>query len=466
MAAAVTSEEDDELRGEVLKVILVISFGPLLLNLSSTTVNVALDTLMSRFQSPLSTMQWIVTGYLLALTLVLPSFRFAVERLGSRRLYLFALFAFTVTSGLAACAWSAASLIALRVLQGAVGGLLAPLTQTLIAQVAGPKRMGRAVAIISIPVMTAPLLGPVLGGLLIEHLSWRFLFAFNVPLGLLGVWLATKKLPPGNEPTHSRLDWRGFALLSPGIGLFTLAVSSLAHGHALSLGVVGPLALAVSLVSLFVVDARRRPASALIDLRIFAQPAVVASLAAYLLASLGAFGAQLVLPLYFQQARGESAFRAGLLLAPQGIGMLLSLPRVGKLTDRFGSGAVMIGGVIATLAGTWVFAQVTDHTPYVLLGAALVVRGAGLGATSAPAIAAAYKHLTRDEIPNATTAINVVQRMGAPLGTATWAVMLQRFSATTTEVARAFAHTFALGTALSALSLFAGFALLRISKGN
>src|SRR5580765_538696 len=198
MAAAATKGEGEGLEREVLEIMLVVSFGPLLLNLSSTTVNVALDALMARFETPLSTMQWIVTGYLLSLTLVLPSFRFAVERLGSRRLYLYALLAFTMTSGLAACAWSAASLIAFRVLQGAVGGLLAPLTQTLIAQVAGPKRMGRAVAIISIPVMTAPLLGPVLGGLLVQHLSWRFLFAVNVPLGLLGVWLAWRKLPLGN----------------------------------------------------------------------------------------------------------------------------------------------------------------------------------------------------------------------------------------------------------------------------
>jgi EmrB/QacA subfamily drug resistance transporter len=466
MAAAATAHESEPLEGEVMKVILVVSFGPLLLNLSSTTVNVALDSLMARFAVPLSTMQWIVTGYLLALTLVLPSFRFAVERLGSRRLYLYALFAFTVTSGLASCAWSAASLIAFRVLQGAVGGLLAPLTQTLIAQIAGPKRMGRAVAIISIPVMSAPLLGPVIGGLLVQHLSWRFLFAFNVPLGLAGVWLAWRKLPEGNEATRSRLDWRGLALISPGIGLFTLAVSSLAHGRALSLRVALPLVIAIALVTAFVFDARRRPTSALIDLRVFRHPAITASLAAYLLASLGSFGAQLVLPLYFEQARGESAFRAGLLLAPQGLGMLLSLPRIGRLTDRWGSGQVMIGGVVANLLGTWAFTTVTDHTSYVLLGAALVVRGAGLGATSAPALAAAYKHLTRDEIPNATAAINIVQRLGAPLGTATWAVMLQRFSAGTTDVARAFAHTFAVGMAISALSLFAGFALVKIGKGT
>src|SRR5580704_1225421 len=176
------------LEGRLLRLILIVTFGPLLLNLSTTTINVAIDKLMLDLRAPLSVVQWIVTGYLLALTLVLPAFRWAVERVGSRRLYVACLLGFTATSALSALAWSAPSLIAFRVLQGAVGGLLAPLTQTLIAELAGAKRMGRAVSIISVPALAAPVLGPVIGGLLIQRLSWRWLFLFNLPLGLWGAW--------------------------------------------------------------------------------------------------------------------------------------------------------------------------------------------------------------------------------------------------------------------------------------
>ncbi len=471
MAAAVTPEEDvGALSGALVRVIIIASFGPLLLNLSSTTVNVAIDKLMVQFHSPLSTVQWVVTGYLLALALVLPTFRWAVERLGSRRLYVACLLAFTATSALSALAWSAQSLVAFRVLQGAVGGLLAPLAQALIAQLAGPKRMGRAVGIVSIPVLVAPLFGPVLGGLLVQHLSWRWLFLFNAPLGLAGAWIAHRRLPLGTTATRTPLDFVGLLLLSPGMGFFTYALASMGRTNTgLSAKVVVPAALAVVLVAAFVLDARRRPTTALIDLRLFKHGAVVAGLTAFLLTSVGTFGAQLILPLYYQQVRGESAMGAGLLLAPQGLGMLFTLPQVGRLTDRFDHGTILITGVVMTLLGTIAFTLLTDHSPYWLLAASLVVRGAGLGATSTPALSAAYKHLSRDEIPNATTAINIVQRLGAPIGTATLAMALQRFTAglvrtdaTRPLFASAFAHTFAIAAGLSAISLVPGIALARM----
>jgi EmrB/QacA subfamily drug resistance transporter len=460
----------EPLEGALLRVLLIASFGSFLLNLSSTTINVAIDKLMVDLNAPLSVMQWIVTGYLLALTLVLPSFRFAVERLGSRRLYVACLLGFTATSTLCAFAWSASSLIAFRVLQGAVGGLLAPLTQALIAQLAGPKRMGRAISIISIPVLVAPVLGPVLGGLLIQQLSWRWLFLFNCPLGLVGAWLAHNKLPPGDVEASSRtrLDFVGLALLSPGIALFTYGVSALGRAHGvLTPSIDLPLIGAVVLITVFVLDARRRPRSALLDLSLFRHRAVGAALATYLLASFANFGAQLVLPLYYQQVRGASPTEAGLLLAPQGLGMLLTLPQIGKLADRFDQGKIVMLGVLTTLLGTFAFTQATDHSSYLLLSLSLVVRGAGLGATATPALAAAYRNLTRDEVPNATTAINIVQRLGAPLGTAAMAVTLQRFLTTAASasgsheaVARAFAHTFAMSAALSAPALLAGYALV------
>jgi EmrB/QacA subfamily drug resistance transporter len=460
-----SSEASGALTGELLRVILIASFGSLLLNLASSTINVALDQLMAQFRAPLSTVQWIVTGYLLALALVLPSFRWAVERLGSRRLYVACLLAFTATSALCALAWSVESLVAFRVLQGAVGGLLAPLTQALAAQLAGPKRMGRAIGIMSVPILVAPLFGPVVGGLLIQRLSWRWLFLSNAPLGLVGAWLAHRRLPPGTTSARTRLDLVGLALLSPGIGLFTYAVSSLGRAHALSPGVLLPLAPGSALIALFILDARRRPSTALIDLRIFQHRVVGAALVAYLLASFGGIGTQLVFPLYYQQVRGASAIDAGLLLAPQGLGMLLTLPQIGKLTDRIDNGKIMIAGVLTTLLGTYAFTQVTDHSSYVLLSLSLLVRGAGLGATSTPALSAAYKVLARDEVPNGTTVINIVQRLGAPLGTAMMAMTLQRFAAdsaaTRALLARAFAHTFAVSAALSGLALFAGLGLVR-----
>jgi EmrB/QacA subfamily drug resistance transporter len=464
--------QDDGLSPELLRAILIAGFGSLLLNLSSTSINVAINKLMVTFVAPLSTAQWIITGYLLALTFVLPTFRWAVERLGSRRLYVGSLIGFTATSVFCACAWSAESLIFFRVLQGAVGGLLTPLTQMLAAQLAGPRRIGRVMGIISIPILVAPLLGPTLGGFVIQRLSWRWLFLLNGPLGLVGAWLALRRLPPGTISKQTPLDLLGLSLLSPGVALFTYALSLMGRGRLLSPALLTAFGISLVLITAFVLDASRRPNTALIDLRLFKRPAYDAALIAYLLTSFGEFGAQLILPLYYQQVRGRSAIETGLLLLPQGVGMLLTLPRVGRLIDRFDAGWLVIAGVVTTLLGTWAFVAVGNHTSYVLLGASLVLRGAGLGATATPAVAAAYRHLAQDDIPNGTATFNIMQRLGAPIGTAVMAVTLQHFvwragggSVAPSALARAFGHTFAVSAALSALALFAGLVLARSVPG-
>jgi EmrB/QacA subfamily drug resistance transporter len=328
--------------------------------------------------------------------------------------------------------------------------------------------MGRAIGIMSIPVLVAPLLGPTLGGLIIQRLSWRWLFLWNAPFGVLGAWLAQRHLPPGDTSNRTRLDLVGLVLLSPGIGIFVYAVSRIGQQRSFSTATLALFGIATTLVVVFALDAWRRPTTALIDLRLFKRPKFDAALAAYLLTAFGEFGAQLLLPLYYQQVRGQSAMSTGLLLAPQGVGMLLTLPQAGKLTDRIDNGKIVIGGVVLTLLGTWAFVRATDHSSYWLLSVSLVLRGAGLGATAAPAMSAAYKQLSRDEIPNATTAINIVQRLGAPLGTAGMAMTLQWFlaglSARHATLASAFAHTFAVSAALSGLALFAGLVLARKAK--
>jgi MFS family permease len=239
------------------------------------------------------------------------------------------------------------------------------------------------------------------------------------------------------------------------LALVIYGISSLRRGHqpgALSSSLV-PLALAAALLVTFVAYARRRPLSALLDLRMFRRRVVGAALGTYILASIAAFGGQLLLPLYYQQLRGHTAAQAGLLLAPQGLGMLLTMPRIGKLTDRYDPGKLVIGGVLLTLVGTVVFARVSTTTSPWLLGASLVVRGAGLGATNNPALATVYRRLPKSEVANATTALNVFQRMGAPLGTALMAVVLAWRVSVAASLADAFAQTFAVSLAVSALTL-------------
>jgi EmrB/QacA subfamily drug resistance transporter len=447
---------DDRLPPHLVRAALLSGFGSLLLNLSSTTLNVALNALIGDLHTTLDAAQWTITGYLLALTLVLPLFRWAAERAGMKRLYLACLVGFSVTSGLCAAAWSIESLIAFRVLQGLVGGLLSPIAQALAAQHAGPARMGRMVSIVAIPVLAAPLLGPVVGGVLVEKLSWHWIFLLNVPLGLVCAALCARYLPADDPAVirRVRLDATGLALLSPGMAILIYGITTVRHGAQVGAAVtVLPFLVAAVLIALFVRHARRGPERALIDLRLFQNRVVAAGLVTYVLAGVVSFGGQLLLPLYLQQVRGEGPMSAGLWLAPQGLGMILTLSSVGRLTDRYDPGKLVIGGVALTLLGTLVFVRPFEHVPDWVLAAFLVVRGAGLGATNLPGMAAVYRQVPKREVANATAALNIVQRMGAPLGTAIMAVVLQWRLGAAPSRAHAFAETFSASVLFSALTV-------------
>src|SRR5439155_3686903 len=155
--------------------------------LDLTIVNVAVPTLGHEFSTTISTIQWVLTGYMLAFASVIPLTGWASERFGAKRVYLVSLFLFVLGSALAGAAWSVGSLIGFRVLQGLGAGTLMPIGQTILAQAAGPQRMGRVMSVIFVPGLLAPILGPVIGGAIVDHWSWRWIFFVNLPVGLAAV---------------------------------------------------------------------------------------------------------------------------------------------------------------------------------------------------------------------------------------------------------------------------------------
>src|ERR671938_1036773 len=193
--------------------------------LDTTIVNVALESLSRELHSSLQTIQWVATGYLLALASVIPLTGWAAERFGPKRVWTTVVGAFVATSALCGLAPSANALIGFRVLQGFAGGMIMPIGMITLAQTAGPERVGRVMSVVGVPMLLAPVLGPVLGGLIVTHLSWRWIFLVNLPIGLIGLLLAARLMPAaravgrGGADAPSRLDWQGPLPLSPGIGL-------------------------------------------------------------------------------------------------------------------------------------------------------------------------------------------------------------------------------------------------------
>jgi EmrB/QacA subfamily drug resistance transporter len=423
--------EDGALTPEIRRVAIVVVVGAIMSILDTTIVNVALESLSRDLDAPLSTIQWVATGYLLSLATVIPLTGWAAETFGPRRVWMTVVAAFVATSALCGLAWSAESLIAFRVLQGFAGGMIMPIGMITLAQTAGPRRVGRVMSVIGVPMLMGPVLGPVIGGLLVTHLSWRWIFLVNLPIGVIGLLLAARLMPSersegrGGPGAPSRLDWRGLLMLSPGLGLVVFGLSEVSTHGSITFGRLLPVVAGVALIAAFVWHAWRSDAP-LVDVHLFRERGFSAAGATVFLVGGALFGALLLLPLYFQVARGESALTAGLLMAPQGIGAALGMNRAGRLTDKAGGGRVVIAGLVMLMLGTVPFTQVTAHTSYWLLSAALVVRGVGLGFTMMPAMAAAYATLERSDVPRATPMLNVLQRVGGSLGTAVLAVILQR----------------------------------------
>jgi EmrB/QacA subfamily drug resistance transporter len=315
--------------------------------------------------------------------------------------------------------------------------MIMPIGMVTLAQTAGPQRMGAVMSVVGVPMLLGPVLGPVIGGFIVTHLSWRWIFYVNLPIGLVGLALAARLLPAGRAAGRAgavegdvRLDWVGLLLLSPGVALIVFGLSAISTHGSVSLVRLLPVLAGGAMVAAFARHAWRCE-SPLVDVRLLRGRGFAAASATVFLVGAALFGALLLLPLYYQLARGESAFHAGLLMAPQGLGAALGMNRAGRLTDRVGGGRVVIAGLLMLMAGTVAFTQVGSGTPLWLLAISLVLRGFGLGFTMMPAMAAAYATLrSAGEVPRATPMLNVIQRVGGSLGTAIMAVILQHQIAT------------------------------------
>ncbi len=416
----------DRIDARVWKLSAVVLLGSVMSILDTTIVNVALDTLRRDLHSSIAQIQWVVTGYMLSLAAVIPITGWAARRFGAKQVYLTSLVLFLIGSTLCGLAQSTEELIVFRVLQGIGGGMILPIGQLMMADAAGPKRMGRVMSIMAVPVMLAPILGPALGGVIVDNTSWRWIFFVNIPIGIVAVISAFRLLPKVERMTAQALDVRGLLLMATGLPLITYGLAEIGQTGGFTSGkVIVPAVLGVLLVAAFVLHALRVP-NPLLDLRLYKR-ATFAS-ASFTMFCLGAalFGAMILLPLYWQGIRHESVVDTGLLTAPQGLGAALVMPIAGKLTDRFGGGPLALIGVIVCSLGSIPFGLIGAHTSVSWLCVAMFVRGTGIGFAFMPAMAAAFAALDRSDLAHATPQLNVLQRVGGSIGTAVLAVVLQR----------------------------------------
>jgi EmrB/QacA subfamily drug resistance transporter len=454
----------DRIEPYVWKIAGVVILGMMMSILDTTIVNVALDTLRRDLDTTISQIQWVATGYLLALAAVIPLTGWAARRFGAKRVYLGSIILFTIGSALCGLAESSTSLILFRVLQGVGGGMIMPISQMIMAEVAGPKRMGKVMSIVVMPAMLAPILGPVVGGLILENLHWSWIFFVNVPIGIVAAVLGMRMLPDSDLGEAGKLDVLGLILLVTSMPLVVYGLAEIGtQGSFTAPQVVWPIVAGLVLLAWFGWHALRieRP---LLDVRLYANRVfTAASLTTF---GLGAalFGAMILVPLYYQEVRHESVIVTGLLVGPQGLGMLVVAPFTARLTQRFGGGRVAVVGVSLLCLSTVPFAFIGADTSIVFLSAMLAIRGLAIGLSFIPTTTVAFASLRTDQLSDATPQMNVLQRVGGAIGTAVLAVVLQRASAgatTSAELAGAYGTAYWWSLGIAALSLIPCIVLLR-----
>jgi EmrB/QacA subfamily drug resistance transporter len=414
----------EKLDANVLKIAGVVVLGAIMSILDVTVVSVALPTFQTEFDATYAQVAWTMTGYTLALATVIPLSGWAADRFGTKRLYMLALLLFTLGSALCATADSIGQLIVFRVLQGLGGGMLMPLGMTIMTRAAGPARIGRLMAVLGVPMLLGPIGGPILGGWLIEAASWHWIFLINVPIGAVGLVYAAVALPKDSPEPSESFDFIGMLMLSPGLALFLYGVSSLPETGTVTATRVWATMLVGALLVVGFVRYSFKPRHPLLDLRLFRNRNLTIASISLFVFIIAFMGAGLLFPSYFLQVRGESTLNAGLLMAPQGIGAMLTMPIAGMLADRIPVGRTVPFAMALIAAGFFTFTQVGTDTSYLLLCGSLFVMGLGMGGTMMPIMTSALRTLTNHETARGSTLVNILQQIGGSIGAAIMSVIL------------------------------------------
>ena len=427
--------------------------GALPVLLTVTMVTVAVEPIAVHYAVSAGVVHWVATAYLLAITAVIPTLGWLVGRYGTRRVWFGALWLFLAGSLACAAAWSLGSLIVFRVAQGLGGGLILPLLQTVLAQRAGPGGFARAMALVAVPGQLVPIIGPLVGGLLVDGPGWRWIFLLSGPLTVGALLLARSGLPPDPATTPAApLDVIGLLLAIPGLVVALYALSTIGQRGQLT----GPggwwLAIGGLLLAAYVVWGQGVGRPVLVDLELLRHQPVGAATAVTFMLGVCLWGSLFLLPLYLQQARGAGGTEAGLLLAPQGLGTLVGLLAVGWLVARAGSRRAAVAGLTLAMVATVPFAMAAAYPSDAVLASALFLRGLGLGIAGVPALGAAYARLHQNAAPAATTLLSIAQRLGAAIGTAVLAIVLDHLLLRGIEPVVAYGWTFTWSVLLTAVA--------------
>ncbi|MEX0847280.1 MAG: MDR family MFS transporter [Ilumatobacteraceae bacterium] len=437
--------------------------------LDITIVNVAIPALGQEFAT--ENAEWIVLGYTLSLAVWIPVSGWLGDRFGTKRVFMYAFAAFVAGSLLCASAQSIDQLIAFRVIQGIGGGMLTPVGVTMLFRAFPPAERARASTYIMIPTLVAPALGPILGGLLVTHANWRWIFIINVPIGIVGLLFGMRFLREQREPSVGRLDIPGFLLSGSALALVVYGLSEgprtgWTDPVVLTTLVLGAV-LGVAMVWVETHVAEPMLALRLFGNRIFRQCNVVSALS-----TMSFLGLLFVMPLYLQLLRGLSPLQSGLTTFPQAFGVMISSQFAGRLYSRIGPRRLMGGGLLAAGFVISFFIGLDENSSLWLIRGMMFVRGLCMGFAFVPMQAASYASIKPADNGRASAIFATQRQVAVSIGVAVLASVLASYMSlsqppkTAAEISRALTgYHLAFGLAV-VFALAAGVAALFIRDSD
>lgn len=406
-------------------VVIAVMSGAFLVVLDTTAVNVALPKIMAAFGVNVDKIQWVITAYMIAMAIMMPSVGWLSARIGNKALFISSLVAFTAASILCGMAWNVDVLIIFRILQGIGAGALIPVAMVIIFEVFPPEERGLAMGVYGVGATFGPAIGPTLGGYLTEHFSWNLIFYINVPIGLFGVFLAAIILHADKHKRLIQFDYLGFLTMAVFLGTLLTALSQGQSKGWTSFYILSLFAVAAfGFVSfLWAEHVARQPFIDLSVYKIF--PHTMATLV-FIIQGFGLYGSVFLIPLYFESILDYTPLQAGMLMLPMALVVAVVLPLAGRMTDRMdGRIPVTLGVLFSVLALYWlsfVDLRTSETTAYLML----IVRGLGIGFIFPAIMNFALKCLPPDKTAVGSGLMNVSRQVGGAFGVAIIGVMLER----------------------------------------
>ncbi|MFJ8260451.1 DHA2 family efflux MFS transporter permease subunit [Rummeliibacillus sp. NPDC094406] len=410
-------------RDTYLFIILAIFLGNFLAFINSGTVNVAIPSIMRELHSNLNSVQWIVTGFMLAIGTIAPVVGYLGNKFGYKQLYVFALIGLTVSSALCGLAENIVTLIIFRILQGICSGLIQISTMTIIYQSVKKEKQAMAISLWTISIMVAPAIGPTLGGLLTNAFGWKALFFSCVPVGIIATLCAIFFIPSSKKGSTVSLDI---------VGLITVVIGNVSllmyftKGSELGWFSVSAIALLlVGIMGIVIFIWRELTAKEpLLNISVLKYPKFMIGTLLNCLISIGLYSSVYLIPLFMEEALGASSFMSGLVMLPGALSMIVVTMIIGKLNNKFDLAWFVIVGAILLSIATWEFSQLNMNSSVLSIILIMIVRYVGVGFATSPITNISMSVIPPEQIGHATSIANWLRQAVAALSIAVFSSIL------------------------------------------